>query len=448
MVPFTEPFRVRRGTGAAYPDNIDGLTPQLAMAGTLCRLRERSRSRITADEDENEDVEHITIHSCVGRGGAPMADIRKHGRGIEYSASIFEARAIARLAAEVGAALVFDAVVLTHGEADALVGDDGEAYGSQVLQMQRDYAADLMGISGQRREPVLVLSQQNTCPPSRALRPGVMDAQWRVQNDDSAGKGKVVCSGPKYQYGYADGLHLTGGGYRRLGEKYGMVVHESVVVGREFRPLRPTRAGVEVKKGGQQVTVEFEVPVLPLRWNDCLPRAHGHGVHTAWKNGRGFEVRDAEGREVAIRDVVIAARESKVTIDLVEPAEKCPLTVAYAMTQQGDGFGSGFCGGTEDGRMGHLSDSADDGAVETLRCHAEKASHVLFSEDGWERRAVYDLMKPGGMVIVGFDPDDKKRAFMHEPWSGESEVLLARVRHDQRNYCVSFLMPVETRVPE
>ena len=44
---------------------------------------------------------------------------------------------------------------------------------------------------------------------------------------------------------------------------------------------------------------------------------------------------------------------------------------------------------------------------------------------------------------MGMDPDDVKRAFVHEPWHGDSGEVSLHVRHDAKNYCVAFVMPVE-----
>ena len=323
VVPLTEPFR-QNGVGR-YPTNVDGLTVHSSMARTLERLGWRD-DEDGGKEGTGEEVKHLTVHSLVARGGAPMHEISKGGSGVEYLASIFEARALTRLAHEQGAEIVYEAVVLTHGEADAIMCLGGD-YGDQLIKLQRDYASDLMGITGQEREPIVVLSQQNTSPPTRELHPDVMQAMWRAQERSG---GRVVCAGPKYQYGYVDGIHLAAGGYKRLGEIYGRAVHDSVVRGKRFVPLRPKRA----TKRAKQVVMSFEVPVPPLRWCDCLPWSHQQ-KHRAWRRGRGFEIRDAKEKELEIESIMLDEERSEVTINLAESAEGMSLTVAYAMTQQG-----------------------------------------------------------------------------------------------------------------
>ena len=431
VVPLTEPFR-QNGMGR-YPNNVDGLTVHSSMARTLERLGWQD-----GDNVGEEEVKHLTVHSLVARGGAPMHEISKGGSGVEYLASMFEARALTRLAHEQGAEIVYEAVILTHGEADAIMCLGGD-YGDQLIKLQRDYASDLMAITGQEREPILVLSQQNTSPPTRELHSDVMQAMWRAQERSG---GMIVCAGPKYQYGYVDGIHLDTGGYERLGEIYGRAVHDSIVREKRFVPLRPKKA----IKSAKQVVVSFEVPVPPLRWGDCLPWSHQQR-HKAWRKGRGFEVRDEKGKELEIEGVMLDEERSEVRLNLVESVESMSLTVAYAMTQQGksplcthpsfwllamrlrslsrtkggrcrwafpnhcglkskmgnslradfwysgDGFGPGFCGGSESGRIGHLCDSADDGFEEPIECEVQHGSHVLVAKMDWAFRAVYDIVE-------------------------------------------------------
>ena len=465
LVPLTEPLRNRTYATGFYPDNIDGLTPAYGIASTLTRLgwekhggldgggegAEKQTDNNGAAQGGGEQlVKHVVIPIVTGRGGATMAMISKDGTGPEYASSIFEARAIAHFAKAAGATLVFDAVVLTHGEADALVCNAG--YAEDVLRLQRDYAADVMRLTSQTKEPVLVLSQQATCPLVRDFNTAVIDAMWRVQNMSD---GKVVCSGPKYQYAYPDGLHLTAGGYARMGEEYGLVLHK-LLAGETFVPLRPNDARMT---GAVKIRVRFNVPAPPLRWDEYLKHPHQEGPHVAFRRGRGFEVRDAKGVELEIYNVRLRDDGESAVITLTQPPFHHPLSVAYAMVQAGEGFGPGFCGGSSDGRLGHLCDGADEGAVEQMRVRVEDGGHVLVAhgDRGWEMRSVYDLVKEEGgdngiedddenrsYRIVGIDPADRKRAFLDRPWAGEEQECEVSARHNQANYCVSFVMDVET----
>ena len=331
--------------------------------------------------------------------------------------------------------MVFDAVFLTHGETDGVRGD--ETYADEVLKMQADYAHDLMGITGQESEPVLILSQQNTCPPVQDLHAELIDQMWRVQQRS---EGKVICSGPKYQYSYPDGLHLPAGGYSRLGEKYGQVLSQLLLQGKVFKPLAPRKARLVDEC---TIQVEFDVPVPPLSWDEHLPDPHQRGPHTAFIKGRGFEVRDAEGKELEIAGVFLKEQQNEVIIQLTKSTTSQPTSIAYAAVQNGEGFGPGFEGGTGDGRMGQLCDSDESTLSETVRCCVLNGSNIIESASGWETRAAYDRIEPGDLAIKRINTTDTTKAYLDRPWTGTSGWQDMKLRHNQRNYCVSFVMDID-----
>lgn len=436
VVPFTEPIRKQASCATVYPSNIAGKTPQHSM--TCAINREHSMSVNKQPSESRYDDLYRTVHTCVGSSGAPMADICKGGATVAYAASIFEVTALARLASEQDAKLSIEAIVLTHGETDAVLNNEG--YAQQLCEMQKDYAHDLRVITGQKHDPILILSQQNTSPPTPDFFPTIAQAMWWVQQQSS---NAVICSGPKYQYGYAEGgLHLSTGGYDRLGEKYGQVYYQTVVQGRPFIPLSPKRAALATAQGFD-IVVSMHVPKPPLTWDEHLPWPHQEGPHAAWKAGRGFEVRDAAGREVAIESVSISGNDVKVRLDSSERPKDFPLRVAYAMSQKAEGFGPGFCGGTVDGRLGHLCDS-DLGtglSTEFRACEVEKGSCVVSCTTKWEGATLYDIVDPGNYVLLGIEG---RTVRLDRPWEGETgKNVTLQLRHNQRNYAVSFVMEVE-----
>jgi len=138
----------------------------------------------------------------------------------------------------------------------------------------------------------MIVSQQN----------GVNDrsastlAQWKIGVDYPA---DVVCSGPKYQYPSKEGVHLITDGYRELGEKYGQIYFERVILGKDWQPLQPTSA----ERNGAVITVHYHVPVGPMVWESSF--APPHQSVEEWKSGKGFEVSSASGAKVAIQSVEI-----------------------------------------------------------------------------------------------------------------------------------------------
>jgi len=141
---------------------------------------------------------------------------------------------------------------------------------------------------------------------------------------------QIVCTGPKYQYPYdADFLHLVPLGYELMGEKYGQVFYEHVLLGRPWQPLQPLAD--TVMRSGRVITVDFHVPVAPLAWDSVLPRPHQMDL-TEWAEGRGFEVRMSSTR-LAIESVEILDDDTvQITCAADVPAG---ATLGYAATSDG-----------------------------------------------------------------------------------------------------------------
>jgi hypothetical protein len=78
------------------------------------------------------------------------------------------------------------------------------------------------------------------------------------------------------------------------------------------------------------VTVHFHVPVPPLVWDTTFDAP----AITEWKNGKGFELRDASGN-ITITSVAIAASGDAVQITAGTDLPASGLIVGYALTGQG-----------------------------------------------------------------------------------------------------------------
>jgi hypothetical protein len=335
LVPLVEPIRaeVTRYPGA-YPLNIFGETPHTAMANEISAL-------FRADTGGD----YLTVHTVVGESGQGIHVIDKTATpsanlGHAYAATLFEVAAVKRLAAAAGKTYGVAAVILTHGETDGV----NPNYGAEVFRLYQDYDADIRAITGQSRKIPLLLTQQQTSPGNDSP-PTSLLAAWRLGVDHPA---EIVCVGPKYQYEYApDRVHLVARSYDQLGEKYAEVYYETVVLGREWRPLQPTSQGV--RRAGRKIAVTFHVPVPPLVWEERLPAPHS-SAHTAWSRGRGFEVQGPNGEE-PIASVTIEG--PSVVIALERDPAPANLVVRYAVTQDGQGN----FGGLATGRIGQLRDS-------------------------------------------------------------------------------------------
>lgn len=279
LLPLAEPIRpLSSGYPRAYPRNIFGETPHTSMASQITALFLKESAGAG---------DYVTVHSVVGESGQALDVIAKGARvtdetGRAYASSLFEARAIARLAKAAQRSFGVAAVMLTHGETDA----QNPRYAQGIFELWQSYNADLPGITGQNASIPLFLTQQSSCP----LEPGTRaESALAALRASEQHPGQIVCVGPRYQYPYApDGVHLSALGYDQLGEKYGQVYFERLVLGHDWRPLAP----LGMRRSGLVVSIDFHVPVPPLTWDDALPAPYAQ--RSAWEKGRGFEVNDGE----------------------------------------------------------------------------------------------------------------------------------------------------------
>jgi hypothetical protein len=259
---------------------------------------------------------------------------QKGVNGRSYEAALIETKAITRLAKAAGKTYGVGAITVTHGECDA-----GNAnYENDLYQLWSDYNTDLQAITGQKQKVQMIVSQQNSCNDRSASTL----AQWKVGVDHPA---DIVCSGPKYQYPSPEGIHLTADGYRQLGEKYGQIYYERVILGKDWQPLQPTA----VERKGAVITVHYHVPVPPLVWETDFQSPHPSIEE--WKNGKGFEVSTSGGEKVAIASVAISGDAVIITC-ASDPGPNA--RVSYAMIGEKNRMAAPFKGTF---RWGLLRDS-------------------------------------------------------------------------------------------
>jgi hypothetical protein len=266
--------------------------------------------------------------------GAPQVGVNGHA----YQATLIETQAIARLAAAMGKTFGVGAIIVTHGEADA----GNATYEDALYQLWSDYETDLSALTGQTQKIQMITSQQNAVNDRAASTL----AQWKIGVDHP---GDVVCSGPKYQYPYyaGDNVHLVTDGYRQLGEKYGQVYFERVVLGHDWQPLAPTT--VE-RTGARTITVHFHVPVPPLVWATTFTPPHQ--AIPEWAAGNGFELRTSAAR-IAIESVDLVG-DAAVQITTAADLPVAGVLVGYALVADGAAMSAPFVGTT---RWGLLRDS-------------------------------------------------------------------------------------------
>jgi lysophospholipase L1-like esterase len=317
LVPLVEPIgRKSPSYPSSWPENIAGETPHTAMADELSALMKAAAGK-----------DFVSVHSEVGENGQCMIYLRKNPEkkglnGRSFEAAMIETKAITRLAKAAGKSYGVGAITLTHGECDA----GNENYENDLHQLWSDYNTDLRAITGQTQNVLLIVSQQNSLNDQAASTL----AQWKAGVDHGD---EIVCSGPKYQYPYAEGVHLTTTGYEELGEKYAQVYYERVLLGHPWEPLEPK--GVERK--GAEIAVHFNVPVAPLVWDANFQAPHPKTDE--WKAGKGFEVSTAAGEKVAIVSAEISGDAVIITC-AADPG--AGARVSYAMVSDPRAAGEKF----------------------------------------------------------------------------------------------------------
>jgi hypothetical protein len=293
LTPLVEPVGrlTPWGPSSSWPKNIYGETPHSAMA-----------NEITALVCANANRDFVSVHCAVGEGGQGMIYLKKNAvkkgvNGRSYEAAMIATKAITRLAKVAGKTYGVGAIIVTHGETDATNAN----YESELRQLWSDYNTDVRAITGQKQKIQMIVSQQNSC----ADRSASTLAQWRIGVDDPA---DIVCSGPKYQYPYAsDCIHLTADGYRQLGEKYGQIYYQRVILKKNWQPLEP----VGIERSGRTITIRYHVPVPPLMWATNFELPHPSTIE--WRNGKGFEVYSVGGAKVAIASAAISGDAVVIT---------------------------------------------------------------------------------------------------------------------------------------
>ncbi len=253
-----------------------------------------------------------------------------------YPNSLQQVQAAHDIAASLGQTHAVRAVTVVHGESDHA--DMNTNYADNLATWQRNYEQDIKLITGQRGTIPLLQSQMSSWTEyyeqTESLIPQAQIEAHRVN------RGKVILVGPKYNLEYApDGVHLTAGGYRHMGEYYAKVYRRVVLEGGVWEPIRP-RA---ITRAGAVITVRFYVPVPPLVFDTSAvsnPQNYGFQV-----------VEGGSNVSVPITRVQVSGPDT-VTITLARAPTGANPRVRYAFT----GIRGNPAGPTT-GARGNLRDS-------------------------------------------------------------------------------------------
>jgi Carbohydrate esterase, sialic acid-specific acetylesterase len=434
LLPLATPIRLLSRNGR-YPRNIAGETPAEAMSDQLSALSQKVQKNAL-----------VSIPSVVAHGGAALSLIAKQQgpqypapndprvRSFAYWASLYETTQIQKLAQDAGKRYCVGAIVLTHGETDALIGTNEQTYENGLVDLVKNYQTDLAAITHQIRLPPLLVTQQQTFPPQQGARLRIAVAQHQAAVNHPE---LITLVGPKYQYEYAsDRQHLTAPAYERLGEKNAEVFYRRAVLGERFRPLEPE----QVEKTGAQIRVSFYVPHKPLSLREDLGkefRVFREAEHP-WAEGQGFEVTTEAGAMVRIVSVVLDS-ESSVIITLErDPGPRARL--AYAMTQGTNAPTSPGQVGLPCARTGNLRDADpfQPNDAQAFEVSVADTGASISATGAFVRRTIHDRVAfagvPGEWTITSHTADSA--VLDHAvPRRG---LVTASFTSDQRNYAISF----------
>jgi hypothetical protein len=193
-IPLVEPIRTYvPGYGSpntTYPNNICvapdgsyGETPHSGFANTM--------SSLWAYRGWGD---YITAHTVSGVSGACIDQIDREAEDTTYDSGISEAIVYANLAKQAGVTYGVGGILLTHGECDSL-SPVNPNYEQQLYHLWTEYTSDLKNAIGQTH-PVIMFGSQQSSIYAGLNGPNVQ--LWRAGVDYP---GKIVCTGPKYQYG-------------------------------------------------------------------------------------------------------------------------------------------------------------------------------------------------------------------------------------------------------
>ncbi len=416
--------QIRRSSSYAYPYNIQGETPHTSMA-----------DQMTALSLQRTGKGDVSLHTVVGKDGWPYALLQKNGvqkgsrpddpaaSGYSFQAAVDEVTEVKRLLTALGKRYEIGAIVVTHGESD--YGD--EKYDEELLELWSDYNASLKAITGQTASIPFILSQTSAGYPvgsdSLAHAPKSSVAQWR---GSVAHPEAMVLAGPKYQYEYfTDNIHLVSASSQRLGIKYAQV-YDAIKNGVGWKPLQPKKISVE----GNVLRVKMDVPVPPIQFDATLDPRHV-AVHTAWQNGRGFEVMEG-GSEVVISGVTIVGPD-EIEITCASPVSST-ARLRYALANDGP----------DSTRKGQVCDSDPFVGIDaqTLTVDVATGSRTVAVPEGFTHGfrdlAVADGL-PAGTIVQGVN---SRSVYLLNPWTGATGSATIEFRSDQRNYLVQFDAPV------
>lgn len=197
---------------------------------------------------------------------------------------------IVELARRDGLKVVVPGTIWVGGENDTFETTQ-QAYTAMMIQYQRDLAADILHITGQRDEPILFISQVNRVIGAKALIQPIQLAMIE------AGKhSKIRLVGPIYDKPMADTVHKSSVGQTRMGQMFAhAIASEFFETG--WTPLRVNDAYFI---SSTVIQFEMNVPVAPLVIDTA-----GDVSISGMLSYRGFNVANIDGTYRSITGLTV-----------------------------------------------------------------------------------------------------------------------------------------------
>ncbi len=211
-----------------------------------------------------------------------------------YIDGLNQLTAARNLAQAQGKSFKIGGIVVMHGETDQAGSPPPSYYEADLVQWQQDYQTDSKAISGQTDSVPFFIDQISSWGHMTSAFPTVPLAQLGAAEDHP---GLFYMVGPKYQYRYADGLHLEKFSYRKHGEQFGKVMKKVLLDGVQWRPLSP----YTLNRTGSVITAQFYVPAPPMQFDTNSVLA---------KPNMGFEYSDGTACSPYITSVQIISPDT------------------------------------------------------------------------------------------------------------------------------------------
>lgn len=227
---------------------------------------------ISGYRESNDNPQPIVITENHAVGGRNYAAIKKGGTEPEaYAKFITELTAIQAIRPT-----IVKAINLVHGEADLL--DPWEIYRDNLVQFLDDYTGDILAITGDTYEPIMIVSQISSQKVYQPTNVDIIESPLALLDVCRVSDRHFSC-GPQYwieSNGGADQVHLNGRD-QIISSEYRAKVY-SQVVDRGDRSTPTATIPVSVTLGVDYVDVVYDVPKPPLQFEtDYIPAITNNG---------------------------------------------------------------------------------------------------------------------------------------------------------------------------